>query len=191
MNIRIRATQRDGAVLIVICAILIYIIAYYLSLFKAQIQNVPYGIKTSGSVIVSVRGNTEYNGIYYLAQESKVSDLLVASGVKFLENYDARTLNARILTGSAVSIEAGNRLTIGEMNNTEKVALDIPIDINKSSLDDLILIPGIGEKTALKIIQFRTEAGRFNKLEDLMNIPGIKEKNYAKLKKYFCINQIF
>lgn len=191
MDIRIKATQRDGAVVIVICAIFIYIIAYSLSLFKSPIQNVPYGNKTSGSVIVAVNGDTEFNGIYYLSEEAKVSDLLVASGVKYLENYDERIINTRIFTGSAVNIEAGNRLTIGEMNNTKKVALGIPIDINKSSLDDLILIPGIGEKTALKIIQFRTEAGRFNKLEDLMNIPGIKEKKFAKLKRYFCINQIF
>lgn len=184
-------TQRDGAVVIVICAIFVYIIVYSFSLFKAQIHNVPYGNKTSGSVIVAVRGDTEFNGIYYLSDEAIVSDLLIASGMKYLEQYDTKILNTRILTGNAVNIEAGNRLTIGEMNNAKKVALDIPIDINKATQDDLILIPGIGEKTALKIIQYRTQSERFKKLEDLMNIPGIKEKKFAKIKSYFCIDKIF
>ncbi|MEN6320593.1 MAG: helix-hairpin-helix domain-containing protein, partial [Syntrophaceae bacterium] len=161
-------TQRDGAVVIVICAIVVYIIVYSFSFFKTQIHNFPYGNKASGSVIVAVRGDTEFNGIYYLPEEATVSDLLMASGMKYLEQYDTKILNTRILTGNAVNIEAGNRLTIGEMNNAKKVALDIPIDINKATQDDLILITGIGEKTALKIIQHRTQIGRFNKLEELM-----------------------
>ena len=68
--------------------------------------------------------------------------------------------------------------------NARKMALNIPININKATLEDLMLIPGIGETTALRIIQFRESAGGFHTLEDLMKIRGIKEKKFEHLKKY-------
>jgi len=76
------------------------------------------------------------------------------------------------------------------MSNASKVALNIPININKATLEDLMLIPGMGEKTALQIIQFRETSGNFRTLEDLMKIRGIKEKKFAKLKKYLFTGQI-
>ena len=190
MNMRMTGRQRDGAVVTVILTVLIYVMVYFSFLFKDQIHDIPYGNKTSGPVIVAIMGDTESNGVYYLPEKAKVSDLLIASGTKHFDLYDTEILNTRISTGSAVTIEAGHRLIIGEMNNANKVALNIPININKASQYDLTLIPGIGEKTALKIIQYRQKAGRFSELEDLMNIPGIKEKKFAKMKRYFCTDQI-
>jgi competence protein ComEA len=190
MNIHMKDTQRDGAVVIVILAIIIYVVIYSFSFFKDQQRNIPYGNKTVDSVIVAITGDTECNGVYYVPENATVSDILIASGAEHIDLFDSKILNTRISTGNAVIIEKGQRLTIREMSNANKVALNIPININNISQDDLILIPGIGEKTALKIVQFRKKAGRFNKLEDLMNIPGIKEKKFAKIKKYFCTDQI-
>ncbi|UNT93709.1 helix-hairpin-helix domain-containing protein [Allobaculum sp. Allo2] len=42
-------------------------------------------------------------------------------------------------------------------------------------------LPGIGESTAQKILAYREEHGFF-KLEDLMEVPGIGEKKFEKLK---------
>ncbi|MCX7868805.1 MAG: helix-hairpin-helix domain-containing protein, partial [Terrimicrobiaceae bacterium] len=63
----------------------------------------------------------------------------------------------------------------GEMTAAKKLALGMPLDINRASKEDLILIPGIGDKTAEKIIALRTQLGGFTHLEQLMQIKGIKE----------------
>jgi competence protein ComEA len=70
------------------------------------------------------------------------------------------------------------------------LALGIPIDINKATVEDIMLIDGIGEKTASRIIQFREKSGRYHKVEDLMKIPGIKEKKFRKLRMYFCTDEM-
>ena len=61
-------------------------------------------------------------------------------------------------------------------------------DINSAGIDELKSLPRIGEKTAEKIINKRNELGEFNTLEDLMLVPGIGSKTFKKLLSYIQIN---
>ena len=62
------------------------------------------------------------------------------------------------------------------------------VNINSAGIDELKSLPGIGEKTAEKIINKRSELGEFNTLEDIMLVPGIGSKTYEKLLSYIQIN---
>lgn len=57
------------------------------------------------------------------------------------------------------------------------------VDINRSSLEDLIAVNGIGPSLAEKIIAYRP----FQTLHDLVNIPGINERKLALLLPYLSI----
>jgi competence ComEA-like helix-hairpin-helix protein len=61
------------------------------------------------------------------------------------------------------------------------------ININSASVKDFMKLPGIGEKTAEKIIELRKERGKFNKLEDIMDVKGIGEVKFNKIKKFLYI----
>ncbi|HRP01452.1 MAG TPA: helix-hairpin-helix domain-containing protein [Candidatus Kapabacteria bacterium] len=74
---------------------------------------------------------------------------------------------------------ANNKIS-KELNVSEK------INLNKASKVELMKIPGIGEKTALKIIQYRSEK-KFLQIEDIMNIKGIGAKKFAKMKDHLDI----
>ena len=190
MSMSITGKQFDGAIVIVVMTVIIYIIAYYFPLFQPRICLIPFGDMTSGPIIVEIIGDHEHNGIYHMGEKAKACDLLFAAGVRNLEGFDKNKLNTTLSSGKSVLIESGNQLNITEMNNEKKLACNIPIDINKASIDDLIMIPGIGEKTAWRIIQLRKKYGGFKKIDDLMAIRGIKEKKITKLKGYFTIDQI-
>lgn len=56
------------------------------------------------------------------------------------------------------------------------------ININAATIDQLETLPGIGRKTAERIIEYRTKSGGFKRIEDLMNVKGIGEKSFLKLK---------
>jgi len=187
---RITGRQFDGAIVMVVMTVIVYIIAYYFPLFEPRICLIPFVDKTSGPIIVEIISDNEHNGIYHMGEKAKAYDLLMAAGVRDLEGFDKKNLNTMLSSGKSVFIESGNQFNITEMNNVKKLACNIPIDINKASLDDLIMIPGIGEKTAWQIIQLRKKYGGFKKIDDLMAIRGIKEKKITKLKGYFTIDQI-
>jgi comEA protein len=61
------------------------------------------------------------------------------------------------------------------------------IEINTASIEELVKLPGIGEKTAEKIIAFRTQNGGFKSLEELMEVKGIGNVKFNKIKKFLYI----
>jgi competence protein ComEA len=53
----------------------------------------------------------------------------------------------------------------------------------------LELIPGVGNVTAQRIIQYRDHLGGYTSLEQLMEISGIGEGTYAELEPYLVVGE--
>ncbi|WP_281712905.1 ComEA family DNA-binding protein [Anaerotignum lactatifermentans] len=64
---------------------------------------------------------------------------------------------------------------------TVEIAVDDAINLNTASKEELMLLDGIGEKMAERILAYREENGPFTKIEDIQNVKGIGEKTYAKI----------
>jgi len=62
-----------------------------------------------------------------------------------------------------------------------------PVNLNTATLDQLATIPGIGVKTAERIIAYREKNGGFKKIEDLMNVSGVGEKSFLKMKPLITV----
>ncbi len=62
------------------------------------------------------------------------------------------------------------------------------INLNTASREQLILLPGVGESTADKIIQYRKDYGSFKKIEDIMKIKGIGNKKFEKMKNFIIVD---
>jgi len=56
------------------------------------------------------------------------------------------------------------------------------IDLNQASAVQLESLPGVGEVTAARIIEYRQENGGFKKIEELMNVRGIGERSFLRLR---------
>ena len=61
------------------------------------------------------------------------------------------------------------------------------VNLNTASAAEFEGLPGIGAKTAARIIEYRQKNGPFKKVEDLMNVRGIGEKNFLKLKPQIAV----
>ena len=65
------------------------------------------------------------------------------------------------------------------------------MDIYTAGIDELMILLGIRQKTAEKIIVKRKELGQYNSLKDIMLVPGIGAKTYKKsLHKFESIKWI-
>ncbi|MBW7867772.1 MAG: helix-hairpin-helix domain-containing protein [Brumimicrobium sp.] len=81
-----------------------------------------------------------------------------------------------------------------ELINTKKLTPEaeklknlFPLDINYASIEDLMLIKGVGIKTATSIVEYRQENGYFNTMDELLGIKGIGPATLEKLKEYLFI----
>ena len=61
------------------------------------------------------------------------------------------------------------------------------ININTASAADFESLPGIGAKTAARIIEYRQKNGAFKRIEELMNVRGIGEKAFLKLRAQLTV----
>ncbi|CAA9362555.1 MAG: Late competence protein ComEA, DNA receptor, partial [uncultured Frankineae bacterium] len=57
-----------------------------------------------------------------------------------------------------------------------------PLDLNAATVGDLDALPGIGPVLAQRIVDWRTEHGRFASVEQLREVTGIGESKYAELE---------
>jgi competence protein ComEA len=72
---------------------------------------------------------------------------------------------------------------------TQTKSSELRVDINAADIDTLTKLPGIGEKVAARIIAYRKENGRFQKIEEIMNVRGIGEKTFVKLQKNLTVGK--
>lgn len=61
------------------------------------------------------------------------------------------------------------------------------VNLNTATAAQLEGLPGIGPKTAERIVEYRQKNGGFKKIEELMNVRGVGEKSFLKLKPLISV----
>lgn len=84
---------------------------------------------------------------------------------------------------SLESVEKEPKISKKELKLREK-----SVNLNNAGIDELCTLPGIGESTAQKIIEYRNKKGKFKKISDIMNVKGIGDKKFEKIKEYLVID---
>jgi competence protein ComEA len=56
------------------------------------------------------------------------------------------------------------------------------VNLNSATATQIATLPGIGQKTAELVVQYRQKNGPFKKIEEIMNVKGIGEKSFLRIK---------
>lgn len=85
-----------------------------------------------------------------------------------------------ITTSSGISQEQ-------EESDNTKNQKNVKVNINTATQTQLETLPGIGPSTATKIMAYRKEKGKFNKIEDIKEVSGIGDAKFDKIKDYITV----
>ena len=137
--------------------------------------------------VIEIVGDDQRAGIYHVPSGMSVNRLLKTAGVEKQFEKDFTVKTGMKLVIRSASDRPG--ITVAEIQNTAKISVGLPIDVNKAGEADLILIKGIGPVTAKRILELRTRLNGISDIRQLMEIKGIKEKRMRQIEKYLYVEK--
>lgn len=154
-------------------------------------------------ILIHITGSVKAEGVVILNSGDRIIDAIEAAGGE-KEDADLSKLNlAYILQDGEklyvpsindteekvyVTAENGENVIIEGAGNTDKVdGKKETVNINTATKEELMTLPGVGESTAIKIIDYRKSNGKFQKIEDIKNVPGIGDSKFQNMKEKLSV----
>ena len=156
-------------------------------------------------IIVHITGEVKNWGVIELEEGSRVIDAVNKAG-GFTDEADTEKVNLAyeltdgvkvyipskneevensVTTQKYITTDSGNNV-ITEENNMKKTSNSL-VNINEATQTELETLPGIGPSTALKIISYREENGKFSNIEDIKNVSGIGDNKFENIRELICV----
>ncbi|MDD7363696.1 MAG: ComEA family DNA-binding protein [Peptoniphilus sp.] len=139
------------------------------------------GDVVEGTIYVDIGGAVKNPGLYELDKGSRVKDGITAAGGT-VGDADMSQINlAKKLNDEEKLYVPAAGEGAPQADGTAVSSAGGLVSIQNGSREELMRLPGIGEKTADKIIEYRSEHP-FSRVEDLKEVPGIGDKTFESLK---------
>jgi len=126
-------------------------------------------------------------GVYRLREGARVDDAVQrAGGPTRRAELTAVNLAAKVDDGRQVVVpEKATHGAVGAPAGGAVVQAvpGQPLDLNTATIEQLDTLPGVGEVTAQKIVDYREEHGGFGSVDELGEVPGIGDKRLADLRE--------
>ena len=150
-------------------------------------------------IVVHVSGAVRNEGIVELKEKSRIADAIEMVGGITEDAYMKDVNLATILEdGMKIYIPTKEKVEKQGENINDSVSKDTNLDIynngsntskknnkvniNTASKEELDTLPGIGESTANKIINYRKENGKFKTIEEIKEVSGIGDSKFEDIK---------
>lgn len=147
-------------------------------------------------IVVEIKGEVKNPDVYIMDSDAIVKDLILEAG-GITEKGDLSKVN------QAMTLKKGDCIRVPEKSESDALSPELQgtpsnniassqsaktpsgkLDVNRASKEELKTVPGIGDVTAGKIIDYREKNGPFGSLEDLKKIGRIGDTTLKKFQDY-------
>ncbi len=151
------------------------------------------------NIFVHIAGCVQKEGMLELSSNSRIADAIEKAG-GLTQDADLSDINLAYILEDGMKIYIPNQ---NERQENNEITENIPntatmqiqdtnkkqdvININTATQEELDTLPGIGPATAIKIIEYRKEKGKFKQKEEIKEVSGIGEAKYEKIKEYISV----
>lgn len=144
----------------------------------------------AGVVLVHVVGQVRHPGVVRLPAGARVEQALEAAGGATSKADLVRVNLARpVVDGEQIVVpKPGEAMTgaagvvDGPLGPASATGAEGPVDLNTAGLAELDTLPGVGPVLAQRILDWRSQNGRFSTVDELGEVSGIGEKVLENLR---------
>lgn len=147
----------------------------------------------SKEIRIFISGEVKNPGVVTIENSKRLIDAIDLLG-GFTEEADLNKINLAMTIEDEmhyiipkIGEEINNSNENATQNNTKSQEDNSKININIANVSDLDKLPGVGEATANKILNYREEKGQFKSIEEIKNVNGIGDKKYEDIKEMITI----
>ena len=139
------------------------------------------------SLVVSVVGTVAEPGLITVRPGARVADVIeMAGGAGSDDDLLTVNLARRVSDGEQIYVgvtppPGAERPPAGAEPASPSTS-DAKVDLNTADRQLLETLPGVGEATAARILEWRERHGRFTAVNQLREIDGIGDKRFARLR---------
>ncbi len=198
--------KKKFSVLLNIAAILLPIVLFFLSFYLPWLYGSMkvHNTAASSGGMVDIKGEVQNPDVYAFSQGDPPQNVIdAAGGLKASADTKKINFSRPPQDGMEIIVPALSVSTVpdeetpssgsepGSTPKKEKKAertLTSPINLNTAPKEDLVLLPGIGEVLASRIIEYRNQTP-FTSVDELTNVKGIGEKKLSDVKPYLYVTQ--
>jgi competence protein ComEA len=156
-------------------------------------------------LVVDVVGKVRRPGVYRLSAGARVNDAVTSAG-GLLPGVDLASVNLarklsdgeQLLVGlvapgaapASTGPGSGGSASGGSGNSDSSAGSadsSTPVDLNSATLTQLDGLPGVGPVLAQRILDWRTQHGRFDSVDQLRGVTGIGDVKFADLKSLVSV----
>lgn len=139
---------------------------------------------TAAPVWIHVSGAVVNPGVYALPSPSRLQDAIQAAGGLTLQADETKVNLASLISdGQKIMIPEQGEMQETHVENSIRPQ----ININTAGFEEIESIPGIGPQKARDIINYRETHGAFQSIDDLLKINGIGEKTLQQIEPYITL----
>lgn len=176
-------------------------------------ENEEDNIETENKIFIYVTGEVNNPGVIMLSENSRIIDAINSAGgttnnaniskinlayvlkdgmkvnvpskedLKNYNNFDYITMSSGDGKNDNISENESSLSSKSDKSSTNKST----VNINIATQTELETLPGIGPSTALKIINYRNENGKFSSIDEIKNVSGIGDSKFENIKKYITV----
>lgn len=143
-------------------------------------------------IVVHITGAVKEPGIKKLKEGDRIEDAINLAG-GLTEDADISNVNLAYILDDGIKIKIPSKLDKQDPEESEIITeepgeniieniasstknVSTKVNINKATENELINLPGIGEETANKIIEYRKQNGDFKNTEEIKEVSGIGDR---------------
>lgn len=119
----------------------------------------------------------------YIPNKKDKNDVTDETTTYVTKETDGQTVSGGSKNSSGNTNKKSSTTSNATKSSTASTKSTEKININSATQTELETLPGIGSSTALKIINYRKENGKFKTIEEIKNVKGIGDAKYEKIKE--------